>query len=100
VRVNAVAQGTTVTDMTRGVLTAELEAVAVSRTALRRLGAPDDIAKVVAFPPPMTLPGLRARSSRRAAVCDKRLQMRWRLRRPERDEYRLRIAAPHATRLL
>jgi 3-oxoacyl-[acyl-carrier protein] reductase len=49
VRVNAVAPGTTATDMTRRVLTAELEAMAVSRTALRRIGAPDDIAKVVAF---------------------------------------------------
>jgi 3-oxoacyl-[acyl-carrier protein] reductase len=49
VRVNAVAPGTTLTDMTRRVLTAPLEAAAVNRTALRRLGAPDDIAKVVAF---------------------------------------------------
>lgn len=49
VRVNAVAPGTTVTDMTRRVLTAELEAATVSRTALQRLGTPDDIAKVVAF---------------------------------------------------
>jgi 3-oxoacyl-[acyl-carrier protein] reductase len=49
VRVNSVAPGTTVTDMTRNVLTSELEAMAVSRTALRRLGQPDDIAKVVAF---------------------------------------------------
>ena len=49
VRVNAVAPGTTLTDMTRRVLTAPLEAAAVNRTALRRLGTPDDIAKVVAF---------------------------------------------------
>ena len=49
VRVNAVAPGTTLTDMTRRVLTPPLEAVAVNRTALRRLGTPDDIAKVVAF---------------------------------------------------
>ena len=49
VRVNAVAPGTTLTDMTRRVLTAPLEAAVVNRTALRRLGAPDDIAKVVAF---------------------------------------------------
>jgi 3-oxoacyl-[acyl-carrier protein] reductase len=49
VRVNAVAPGTTLTDMTRRVLTAPLEAAAINRTALRRLGTPDDIAKVVAF---------------------------------------------------
>lgn len=49
VRVNAVAPGTTDTDMTRRVLTAELEEMTVNRTALRRLGRPDDIAKVVAF---------------------------------------------------
>ncbi|MCK1625871.1 3-oxoacyl-ACP reductase FabG [Bradyrhizobium sp. 160] len=49
VRVNAVAPGTTATDMTNRVLTAELAAATVSRTALRRIGAPDDIAKVVAF---------------------------------------------------
>jgi len=35
--------------LTRRVLTDELEAKAVSRTALRRIGLPDDIAKVVAF---------------------------------------------------
>jgi NAD(P)-dependent dehydrogenase (short-subunit alcohol dehydrogenase family) len=35
--------------MTLHVLTPPLEAVAVNRTALRRLGTPDDIAKVVAF---------------------------------------------------
>lgn len=49
VRVNAVAPGTTATDMTNRVVTAELAAATVSRTALRRVGAPDDIAKVVAF---------------------------------------------------
>ncbi|MCK1724972.1 SDR family oxidoreductase [Bradyrhizobium sp. 142] len=49
VRVNAVAPGTTKTDMTRRVLTAELEAMTVNRTALRRIGCPDDIAKVVSF---------------------------------------------------
>ncbi|WP_321897059.1 SDR family NAD(P)-dependent oxidoreductase [Burkholderia cepacia] len=49
VRVNAVAPGTTMTDMTRRVLTAELEELIVGRTALRRVGVPDDIAKVVAF---------------------------------------------------
>ena len=49
VRVNAVAPGTTDTDMTRRVLTAELEEMTANRTALRRLGRPDDIAKVVAF---------------------------------------------------
>lgn len=49
VRVNAVAPGTTETDMTRRVLTPELEAMTLSRTALGRLGVPDDIAKVVAF---------------------------------------------------
>lgn len=49
VRVNAVAPGTTMTDMTRRVLTDELEAKAIGRTALRRIGQPDDIAKVVAF---------------------------------------------------
>jgi hypothetical protein len=38
VRVNAVAPGTTLTDMTSRVLTAPLEAAAVNRTALRRLG--------------------------------------------------------------
>lgn len=49
VRVNTVAPGTTMTDMTRRVLTTELEAMAISRTALRRVGIPEDIAKVVAF---------------------------------------------------
>jgi Enoyl-(Acyl carrier protein) reductase len=49
VRVNAVAPGTTLTDMTRRVLNAPSEAAAINRTALRRLGTPDDIAKVVAF---------------------------------------------------
>lgn len=49
IRVNAIAPGTTMTDMTRRVLTDELEAKAVNRTALRRIGLPDDIAKVVAF---------------------------------------------------
>lgn len=39
VRVDAVAPGTTMTDMTRRVLTTELEAMAVSRTAPRRVGA-------------------------------------------------------------
>lgn len=37
------------TDMTRRVLTAEQEAMTVCRTALRRVGVPEDIAKVVAF---------------------------------------------------
>jgi 3-oxoacyl-[acyl-carrier protein] reductase len=49
VRVNAVAPGTTATDMTHRVLTPEQAATTVSRTALRRVGVPDDIAKVVAF---------------------------------------------------
>jgi 3-oxoacyl-[acyl-carrier protein] reductase len=35
--------------MTHRVLTPELAATTVSRTALRRIGVPDDIAKVVAF---------------------------------------------------
>lgn len=49
VRVNAVAPGATVTDMLRSVLPAEMETATASRTALGRLGTPDDIAKVVAF---------------------------------------------------
>ncbi|MFM2303438.1 MAG: hypothetical protein RLZZ135_847 [Cyanobacteriota bacterium] len=50
IRVNAVAPGTTDTDLLRSILTPEVEAAIVAQTCYgRRLGQPADIAEVVAF---------------------------------------------------
>ena len=49
IRVNAVAPGTTETDMLAKVTSAAGREAAVERIALRRLGRPNDIAEVVAF---------------------------------------------------
>ena len=50
IRVNAVAPGTTDTDLLRSILTPEVEAAIVAQTYYgRRLGQPADIAEVVAF---------------------------------------------------
>jgi 3-oxoacyl-[acyl-carrier protein] reductase len=50
IRVNAVAPGTTDTDLLRSVLSPELEAEIVEQTLYgRRLGQPADIAEVVTF---------------------------------------------------
>ena len=49
IRVNAVAPGTTFTDMMNGALPKEAHSQFVEKTALGRLGQPEDIAAVVAF---------------------------------------------------
>jgi 3-oxoacyl-[acyl-carrier protein] reductase len=49
ITVNAVAPGTTVTDMLNAGLTDDMKQMMVSKTALGRLGEPEDIAAVVAF---------------------------------------------------
>jgi 3-oxoacyl-[acyl-carrier protein] reductase len=50
IRVNAVAPGTTDTDLLRSVLTPEVETAIVAQTVYgQRLGQPADIAEVVAF---------------------------------------------------
>lgn len=49
ITVNAVAPGLTVTDMLNAVMPHEVQQSLISQTPLRRLGAPEDIADVVAF---------------------------------------------------
>jgi 3-oxoacyl-[acyl-carrier protein] reductase len=49
VTVNAIAPGTTATDMYDSIASAELEERALARTPLGRLGRPEDIADVIAF---------------------------------------------------
>jgi 3-oxoacyl-[acyl-carrier protein] reductase len=49
VRVNAVAPGFILTDMTESLLTPERRSALEERTALGRLGTPEDVAGVVAF---------------------------------------------------
>lgn len=49
ITVNAVAPGTTVTDMFEAGLPVEAQQAMIAKTALGRLGQPDDIADVVAF---------------------------------------------------
>ena len=49
VRVNAVAPGATDTDMLRGVMPEGAEAMIAGRTALGRLGRPDDMAAAIAW---------------------------------------------------
>jgi len=49
VTVNAVAPGTTATDMYDSIASAEFEERALARTPLGRLGRPEDIADVIAF---------------------------------------------------
>lgn len=49
VTVNAIAPGTTETDMLNAVMSAEMQQKMIANTALGRLGTPDDIAHVVAF---------------------------------------------------
>jgi 3-oxoacyl-[acyl-carrier protein] reductase len=49
ITVNAVAPGVTVTDMMEAGLPQEMQSVMVEKTALKRLGQPEDIAAAVAF---------------------------------------------------